>query len=165
MRKYHYSDSLATGAVAAGGTLGILIPPSGIFIIYGIMTEQSIAKLFIAGIIPGLIMALLFILVIYGWIKLNPGMAPQGSAFSLKRVLTALGACVEILALCALVLVGLIIGWFTPTEAGAIGAFGALALSLIRRQLTWDGFKNALVETMRNTGMIFIIVTGALVFQ
>jgi tripartite ATP-independent transporter DctM subunit len=165
MRSYNYNDTLATGSVAAGGTLGILIPPSGIFIIYGIMTEQSIAKLFMAGMIPGIILALFFIIVIFGWIKLNPSLAPPGPSFSFKRVLSAFSACIDILALCLLILGGLIRGWFTPTEAGAVGAFGALSLSCLRRQLTWQGFKDAVIDSMRNTGMIFIIVTGALVFN
>ena len=165
MRRYNYSDALATGAVAAGGTLGILIPPSGIFIIYGIMTEQSIAKLFMAGLIPGILLALLFIADIFLWSKLNPDLAPPGPVFSFKRLLKAFGACIDILALCLVVLVGLIKGWFTPTEAGAFGAFGAIALALVRRQLSWQGFKDSITDAMRNTGMIFIIVTGALVFN
>jgi tripartite ATP-independent transporter DctM subunit len=115
--------------------------------------------------IPGIILALFFIIVIFGWIKLNPSLAPPGPSFSFKRVLSAFGACIDILALCLLILGGLIRGWFTPTEAGAVGAFGALMLSCLRRQLKWQGFKNAVVESMRNTGMIFIIVTGALVFN
>ena len=165
MRSYKYDDALAAGAVASGGTLGILIPPSGVFIIYGIMTEQSIGKLFVAGIIPGIMLALMFIAVIYIQVRLKPTLAPRGRSFSLKELISALGGCAEMLALLLLVLGGLMIGWFTPTEAGAVGACGALVLSLVRRQLSWQGFKESIIDTVRNTGMIFIILTGALVFN
>jgi tripartite ATP-independent transporter DctM subunit len=165
MRKYKYDSALAAGSVAAGGTLDILIPPSGLFIIYGIITEQSISKLFIAGMIPGIILALMFIVVIYIWVRLNPTLAPPGSSTTFREKMTALGECTEILMLCILILGGLIVGWFTPTEAGAIGASGAIVFSLIRKRLTWQGFKDSVIDTMRNTGMIFIIVIGALVFN
>jgi tripartite ATP-independent transporter DctM subunit len=165
MRKYKYDNALAAGSVAAGGTLDILIPPSGLFIIYGIMTEQSISKLFIAGMIPGIILALMFIVVVYIRVRLNPTLAPQGSSTTFREKMAALGECTEILLLCILILGGLIIGWFTPTEAGAIGAFGAILFSLIRRRLSWQGFKDSVIDTIRNTGMIFIIVMGALVFN
>lgn len=165
MKRYHYDNALAAGSVAAGGTLGILIPPSGIFIIYGIMTEQSIGKLFVAGIIPGILLTLLFIAEVYVWVRLNPTLAPSGQPTNFKEKIIALRGSAEVLALCLLVLGGLIIGWFTPTEAGAIGAFGAVVLSLLRRRLSWQGFKDSVIDTMRNTGMIFIIVMGALVFN
>jgi C4-dicarboxylate transporter DctM subunit len=165
MRNYKYDDALAAGAVASGGTLGILIPPSGIFIIYGIMTQQSIGKLFVAGIIPGIMLALMFIAVIYIQVRLKPTLAPPGQSFSLKEVISAIGGCVEMLALLLLVLGGLMIGWFTPTEAGAVGACGAIVLALVRRQLSWQGFKESIIDTVRNTGMIFVILTGALVFN
>ena len=165
MRRYRYDDCLAAGAVASGGTLGILIPPSGVFIIYGIMTEQSIGKLFVAGIIPGFMLALMFIAVIYIRVRLKPALAPPGQSFSLKELISALGGCAEMLALLLLVLGGLMIGWFTPTEAGAVGACGAILLALVRRQLSWQGFKESIIDTVRNTGMIFIILTGALVFN
>jgi tripartite ATP-independent transporter DctM subunit len=165
MRSYKYDDSLAAGSVAAGGTLGILIPPSGVFIIYGIMTEQSIGKLFMAGVLPGTLLALLFMIAIRLWVRLSPSAAPRGEKIPFKEIARALGGCVEILALLVLILGGLIIGWFTPTEAGAVGALGAIVLSLVRRQLTWHGFKESIIDTMRNTGMIFIVVTGALVFN
>ena len=165
MRSYKYDDGLAAGSVASGGTLGILIPPSGVFIIYGIMTEQSIGKLFVAGIIPGVMLALMFIAVIYIQVRLKPALAPPGQSFSLKELISALGGCAEMLALLLLVLGGLMIGWFTPTEAGAAGACGAIILALVRRQLSWQGFKESIIDTVRNTGMIFIILTGALVFN
>ena len=165
MRKYKYDDALCAGSVAAGGTLDILIPPSGLFIIYGIMTEQSIAKLYIAGIIPGIILALMFIIVVFIRVRLNPALAPPATSTTFREKMVALGECVEILMLCILVLGGLLIGWFTPTEAGAVGAFGAIIFSLIRKRLSWKGFKDSVIDTMLNTGMIFTILVGALVFN
>jgi C4-dicarboxylate transporter, DctM subunit len=165
MRSYRYNDALAAGSVAAGGTLGILIPPSGVFIIYGIMTEQSIGKLFMAGVLPGILLALLFMAAIYLWVRLQPSAAPKGEKVPFKEIMKALGGCAEILALLLLILGGLIIGWFTPTEAGAVGAFGALVLSLLRRQLTWHGFKESIIDSMRNAGMIFTVLTGAMIFN
>jgi C4-dicarboxylate transporter DctM subunit len=165
MKRYKYDSALIAGSVAAGGTLGILIPPSGVLIIYGIMTEQSIGKLFVAGLVPGIILALLFMLTIYIRGRLNPKLVPAGPTTSLKDKVAAIGNSIEMIFLFLLVLVGLIIGWFTPTEAGAIGACGALVLSLIRRRLAWQGFKDSVIDTMRNTGMIFTILVGALVFN
>ncbi|MBP1707567.1 MAG: dicarboxylate transporter, DctM subunit [Chloroflexi bacterium] len=165
MRSYKYDAALATGCVAAGGTLGILIPPSGILIIYGIITEQSISKLFVAGVIPGIVLAVMFMIMIYIRARLNPNLAPQGPRTSFKTKIVAVGQSFEMLALLLLVIVGLIIGWFTPTEAGAIGAFGAIVLSLIRRRLSWEGFKKSLIDSLRDTGMIFTIILGAFVFN
>ena len=165
MRSYKYDAALATGCVAAGGTLGILIPPSGILIIYGIITEQSISKLFVAGVIPGIVLAVMFMIMIYIRARLNPNLAPQGPGTSFKTKIAALGQSFEMLVLLLLVIVGLIIGWFTPTEAGAIGAFGAIVLSLIRRRLSWEGFKKSLIDSLRDTGMIFTIILGAFVFN
>jgi len=165
MKRYKYDSALASGCVAAGGTLGILIPPSGILIIYGIFTRQSIADLFIAGIIPGIILALMFMVMIYIRVRLNPSLAPAGPTTSLKEKMAAISDSFEMVILILLVIIGLIIGWFTPTEAGAVGAFGAIVFSLIRRRLSWQGFKDSIIDTMRNTGMIFIIVIGALIFS
>ena len=165
MKKYKYGDSLATASVAAGGTLDILIPPSGVMIIYGILTETSIVKVFIAGVIPGVILSLMFMSIIYIWARLNPMIAPPGPGTSLREKLVATGECVDVIVLIAIVLGGLIVGWFTPNEAAGIGAFGAIVASLIRRRLTWQGFKDSLGDTLRNTGMVFIILIGAHVFN
>jgi C4-dicarboxylate transporter DctM subunit len=165
MRRYKYDNALCAGSVAAGGTLDILIPPSGLFIIYGIMTEQSIAKLYIAGIVPGIILALMFIVVVCIRVRFNPTLAPPGQSTTFREKMAALGECVEILMLCLLVLGGLLLGWFTPTEAGAVGALGAILFSLIRRRLSWKGFKDSVIDTMLNTGMIFTILVGALIFN
>jgi len=165
MRKYKYDTAVATGCLAAGGGLGILIPPSGVLILYGIMTQQSITKLFIAGLLPGIILTLMFMMTIYirAWFK--PELAPAGERTTMREKVTAMSDSVEMVVLLILVIVGLVIGWFTPTEAGAAGALGALLLSLIRKRLSWQGLKKALVQTLRTTGMIFTILMGALVLN
>jgi len=164
MKRYGYDMKLATGTVAAGGSLGILIPPSVIFIVYGIMTEQSIGKLFLSGIFPGILLASLFLLTIYIWTRLRPELGPRGPRTSLGEKLRALSGLVEMLIIFGLVMGGLFRGVFTPTEAGAIGAFSTLILAIVRRQINWQGFVQALVETTRISCMVLVIVTGATVF-
>jgi tripartite ATP-independent transporter DctM subunit len=164
MKRFDYRDELATGVVAAGGSLGILIPPSVIFIVYGIMTEQSIGKLFMAGIFPGILLSALFVLTIYIWVSLKPSMAPRVEKQPFKVKIKALTGLVEVIILFVLVMGGLFIGVFTPTEAGAVGAFGGLVIPLVRRQLTWKGFLQALYSSTLTTCMIFMIVAGATVF-
>jgi tripartite ATP-independent transporter DctM subunit len=165
MKAYKYDKKIACGCVAAGGTLGILIPPSGILIIYGIITEQSISKLFIAGIIPGSILALLFIAISLLWVWKKPAVAPAGKKTNMKEKLRVFGDSAEMIFLLLFIVVGLIIGWFTPTEAGAAGAFGSIVLSLARRRLTLRGFVDAFTDTLFGSGMIFTILIGALVFN
>jgi C4-dicarboxylate transporter, DctM subunit len=165
MKKYKYDDGLATASVAAGGTLDILIPPSGILVIYGIITETSIVELFIAGIVPGVILSFLFMAMIYIRARFNPTMAPPGPGTSLREKLVATVQCVDAIILIALVLGGLIVGWFTPTEAAAIGCFGAIVASLIRSRLNWQRFKDAILDTVKNAGMIFMCVIGALILN
>jgi C4-dicarboxylate transporter DctM subunit len=164
MKRYNYNDSLATGCVAAAGSLGILIPPSTIFIIYGIMTEQSIGKLFIAGVLPGIMLAGLFIAVVVILCKRNPNLAPGGAPTSWKEKLAGMAGVIEMLVLFALVIGGLFMGWFSPTQAGAAGAGGALIIGLVRRQLNWKGFVFAIKDALRMTCMVMIIVTGAIIF-
>ncbi len=164
MKRYNYDDSLATGTVSAAGSLGILIPPSTIFIVYGIMTEQSIGKLFIAGVFPGLILAALFIATVYLICWHNPSFAPAATATSWKEKLDGLAGIGEMLVLFVLVISGLFLGWFSPTQAGGAGAAGALLISLARRQLTWQHFLDAVKDTLRITCMIMVIVAGATVF-
>lgn len=165
MRRYNYDTSLATGCLAAGGGLGILIPPSGVLMIYGIMTQQSISKLFIAGLLPGILLTVMFMVMIYIRARFNPKLAPAGPKTSVREKLVATADSIEMVALLVVVIVGLIIGWFTPTEAGAAGALGALVLSLIRRRLSLKGFLHALVETIRTSGFIFVILIGAMTFN
>jgi len=164
MKRYHYKDSLATGVVAAGGSLGILIPPSVIFIVYGIMTEQSIGRLFMAGILPGLMLTVLFALAVIIWTYLKPDIAPRGPKFSFKEKVTALSELGEAILLFLLVMGGLFFGIFTPTEAGAVGAFGTLVIALIRREISFSGFLKSLAETTRISCMILVIVAGATIF-
>ncbi len=164
MKRYNYDDSLATGSVAAAGSLGILIPPSTIFIVYGILTGESIGKLFIAGVLPGLLLATLFIAVVFLLCLRNPSLAPAGAPTSWKEKLAGLTGMIEMLVLFVLVIGGLFLGLFSPTQAGAVGAAGALIIGLARRQLTWQGFLFAIKDTLRITCMVMVIVAGAIVF-
>jgi C4-dicarboxylate transporter DctM subunit len=164
MRRYKYDMSLATGTVAAGGSLGILIPPSVIFIVYGIMTEQSIGKLFAAGILPGILLAILFMLTIYARVQMNPGLAPPGPKTSLREKAKSFTGVLEALIIFLFVMGGLFFGVFVPTEAGAVGAFLTLLVALVRRQLTWEGFLRSLMDSARISCMVMVIVTGAVVF-
>ncbi|HOP47081.1 MAG TPA: TRAP transporter large permease [Desulfobacteraceae bacterium] len=164
MKRYKYDDELATGTIAAGGSLGILIPPSVIFIVYGILTEQSIGSLFIAGIVPGILLSLLFVSAIYVWVKIKPETAPRGPKTTLKEKLVSLAGVGDTLILFILVMGGLFAGFFTPTEAGAVGAGGAILLGFIRRRLTWKGFIQAAIESTRISCMVLVIVAGATMF-
>lgn len=165
MKRYKYHPQLATGSIAAGGTMGVLIPPSGVLIIYGILTETSISKLFIAGLVPGVIEIIFYIITIFALCAWNPALGPRGAKYSLMEKVKSLSKFSDMLLLVFLVLGGLLIGWFTPTEAGAVGAFGAISLSLIRGRLNWQIFKQALMDTMKTTGMVFCILIGAIVFN
>ena len=164
MKRFNYKPSLATGVVAAGGSLGILIPPSVIFIVYGILTEQSIGKLFIAGIIPGILLTLFFIIAILIWTAVNPELGPRGPKTTFREKIRSLSGVLETLVLFVMVMSGLFAGIFTPTEAGGIGAAGTLLLALITRTLSRKGFLDALMETTRISCMIMVIVAGATIF-
>ncbi len=164
MKKYHYDPALATGVVAAGGSLGILIPPSTIFIVYGIMTEQSIGELFLAGILPGILLSCFFVLSILIWTFMRPEIGPRGPKSTWTERFKSLSGLIETLILFVLVMGGLFGGLFTPTEAAGIGAFGTILIAMAGRNLTWIGLKNALYDTTRISCMIFIVVAGATVF-
>jgi len=165
MKRLRYDPALAAGCVAAGGSIGILIPPSAVLIIYGILTETSIGKLFIAGIIPGVLEAVFYIITIYILCRWRPSLGPPGPSSSFKEKIVAFGSCGEIIGLIVLVLTGIIVGWFTPTEAGAVGAFGAILFSLLRGRLSWEKLKVAFLETLKTTGMIYGILIGAFIFN
>jgi len=164
MKRYNYKPALATGVVAAGGSLGILIPPSVIFIVYGIMTEQSIGKLFLAGILPGVMLTVFFVISILIWTTLKPEMGPRGPRTTFREKMASLSGISETIIIFILVMGGLFGGIFTPTEAGAVGAFTTLVIAIVRRQLTWEDFVGALFETTRTSCMILVIVAGATVF-
>ena len=164
MKRYGYDMGLATGTVAAAGSLGILIPPSVIFIVYGILTEQSIGKLFAAGILPGILLCFLFLLTIQLRVMKNPSLAPPGPKSSIRDKFRSFAGILETMILFALVMGGIFFGIFTPTEAAATGAFMTLLISIIRRQLYWKGFIQSLADTTKISCMIMVIVTGAVIF-
>jgi len=165
MKKYKYDISMATASVAAGGVLGVLIPPSVIFIVYGMATEQSVGKLFIAGILPGILLMLFYIAAIYILTLRNPNLGPAGPRAGWgERIESLRGGLGEVLIIFLISIGGLFAGWFTPTEAGAVGAAGVLAVSLLEGRLGWEGFKKSLFDTTRTTAMIMFMVAGAVVF-
>lgn len=164
MKRYGYDMGLATGTVAAAGSLGILIPPSVIFIVYGILTEQSIGKLFAAGILPGILLCFLFLLTIHLRVLKNPSLAPPGPKSNIREKFRSFAGILETMILFALVMGGIFFGLFTPTEAAAIGAFMTLLIAIIRRQLYWKGFIQSLADTTKISCMIMVIVTGAVIF-
>jgi len=164
MRRFGYSDAIAAGSVAAGGTLGILIPPSVILVIYGILTQQNIGKLFIAGILPGIVAVLCYLGAIWVTVTLNPKAGPPGEHMSWRQRLDAMKNVWGVLALFVLVLGGIYGGVFTPTEAGGIGAGGAFVFAILRKGWNWPFYRKVLVESAATTGMIFTILIGALIF-
>jgi C4-dicarboxylate transporter DctM subunit len=164
MKRFKYDDSLSTGCIAAGGTLGILIPPSTVLIIYGILTEQPIATLFIAGILPGLLLSGLFIVTIYAMTKYKPSLGPPGPRFTIKEKIYSLKGTWSLLALFLLVIGGLYTGWFTPTEAAGVGAFGAFSITIIKGRLNRNNLRESLTETVKTTAMVFVILIGANIF-
>ncbi len=164
MRRYHYDMELASGAVASGGSIGMLIPPSVVFIVYGIMTEQSVGKLFVAGIIPGLMIAALFCLTIYINCRIRPHLGPPGPPTTWKEKFASLGGVSETLILFIMVMGGMFGGIFTPTEAAAVGAAGSLVVAAFKRQLNFKMLFRSLQETIRTSCMVMIIVAGAVMF-
>ncbi len=164
MKRYGYADELASGSVASGGGLGMIMPPSVVLIVYGVLTEQSIGALFVAGILPAILVTILFIFCIYLHCRLAPDQGPPGQSFTWRERFRSLSGMGDTLAVFILVMGGLFFGLFTPTEAAAVGAFGVLAVSLIRRQLTWAGFVKSLYETLRTSCMVMFLIAGAVVF-
>ncbi|GAA0440336.1 TRAP transporter permease [Lentibacillus halophilus] len=165
MKKYRYDDALSTSCVAAGGTLGILIPPSVILVLYGILTMEPIGELLIAGLVPGLLQMGLFMIVIYVMVMRNPELAPVSDKKGLMVKIKSLKSVWPFFALFALSIGGIYFGFFTPTEAGGVGAFGALVLAILTRRLSWSDFKKSLNETTHLTATIFFILIGADVFS
>jgi tripartite ATP-independent transporter DctM subunit len=165
MRKYRYDDQLATGSIAAGGTLGILIPPSLGFILYGILTEQSIGVLFMAGILPGILLTVLFIGTIYIVTTLRPSAGPPGPKTSLKEKVLSLKGTWHMVLLFLLIIGGIYGGIFTPTEAGGVGAFGAIVISAVSRRLTLKILIDSLREATKITAMIMLLIAGAFILM
>lgn len=165
MQKYGYDPRLATGCVAAGGTLGILIPPSIGFIIYGILTEESIGKLFMAGIFPGLLLASLFLLAIFMQCTVCPSMGPKGEPTTWKNKFSSLSGTWPMMSLFVLVMGGIYFGFFTPTEAAGIGAFGAFVITFVKKKINRTTLMESLLLTGNMTAMIFLIIIGANIFS
>ncbi|MEM2292921.1 MAG: TRAP transporter large permease subunit [Nitrososphaerota archaeon] len=165
MRRYGYNKAFALGSIAAGGTLGSLIPPSGFLIIYGIITENSIGKLFVGAILPGIICTIAYVIVAAIVTGFRPGWGPGAAPVRLREKFVALQEIWELICLIIFCMGGLLYGLFTSTEAGAIGALGAFVSAALRKKLSWSVIKESLSETLKNTGMIFSVLIGATVFN
>lgn len=163
MDKYGYNRRLSTGVVASVGTLGFLIPPAGSMIIMAMLTDQSIGRLFIAGALPGLIIAVLFVLVVAGWCRLNPELGPRGPVFSWKERMKSVPQVFWPLLIFIVVIGGLLAGFFTPTEAGSIGAIAITALTMLKRDLNFKAFIKSTRESLRMAAMILMLIAGSAV--
>ena len=164
MKRYKYEPKLAVGCVAAGGTLGVLIPPSLAFILYAILTEESIATLFIAGVLPGILLIFLFMLSIYLRARKDPKLGPPGPGAAWREKIFSLKGVWAILVLFGVVVGGMYLGAFTPTEGGAIGSFGALVIGVARRRLDWHKILSSIIEAGRISGTCMIILISASIF-
>ena len=164
MKRFRYSDRLATGCVAASGGLGMIMPPSVVLLVYGVLTGQSIGALFVAGILPALLLTVIFVATVSILCALNPDIGPAGELFGWGERLKALAGLADTLFVFAVVVGGLFFGWFTPTEAASIGVIAVTALSLAKRRLTWEGFTKSLDETLRTSCMVMFLIAGAVVF-
>lgn len=165
MKRYDYGAGLVSGSICAGGTLGPLIPPSSLLIYYGMLTQTSIGQLFIAGVIPGILLAVSYAVAIYIVCKRNPAVGPKAPKVGLKQKVAALKTCGDTLLLIVVVLGGLIFGLFTPTEAGAMGALGAIVIAIARRRLGWRSFVQAICETMRFAGFLYLVLMSVELFM
>ena len=165
MRRYGYDMELATGAVASAGTLGILIPPSMILVIYSLVAEESIAQLFAAAMIPGILLAIGYILVIAILARLKPHLMPVTPSLPMRQRVQALWGTWKLVLLFLLAVVGIYAGWFSPTEAAAVASFAAIVIGFVTGSLTLRGLWEAGMETVQTTAMLFIIVIGAFIFS
>lgn len=165
MDRFGYDKKLSTGIVATVGTLGFLIPPSATLIIIGVITEQSIGKLFMAGLIPGLILAIFFVFIIFGWCKVNPSIGPKSDRYSWKQRIASLPEFVWPILIFCLVIGGLMRGFFTPTEAGSVGTFAVLILTLFRKSLDFKKFVNSISESLRPACMILLLIASSSVLS
>ncbi|HEX9329537.1 MAG TPA: TRAP transporter large permease subunit, partial [Reyranella sp.] len=165
MRKYKYDDRLATGAVAAGGTIGILIPPSVVMVIYGLLTETSISALFLAGFVPGFLTVLGFMATISIMTRIDPKLGPPAARTAMPDRFKALGSVWGTALLFLVVIGGLYVGWFSPTEAASVGTCGAFVLGLINRKTPRQLLGTSLIDTVKTTAMIFTVLIGAILFN
>jgi tripartite ATP-independent transporter DctM subunit len=165
MRRYSYDPRLATGVVAAGGTLGILIPPSTVLVVYALLTEESIGRLFLAGFLPGLLLTGLFILTVMLVCALRPAYGPPGERFSRRERMAALGGAAPFLVVVIVTIGGIYAGVFTVNEAAAVGALLTMGHALWRRRLGLGALSDALLQTVRTTAMVFLILIGAHIFS
>ncbi len=161
LRRYRYSGALATGTIAAGGTLGILIPPSVVLIVYAIIVEVNIVTLFAAALIPGLLATVMFIAAVAVYVRLVPGSGPEGAAVPRSELIAATVATLPVLAIFAVVVGGIYAGFYSPTAAAAIGVVLVVLYGVARRRLSLAGMRDGLLETARTSGMIFLILLGA----
>ncbi len=161
MDRYNYDRRLSCGTVATVGTLGILIPPSVVLIIYGILTETSIGRLFLAGIIPGLMVACSFVLTLLGWCAINPKLGPKGEKSTWKERFASLPPVIGVITIFLLVVGGLMQGFFTPTEAGSVGTFAVLVLTTIKKDMDVKRFIKSIAETLRIACMVLMLLAGA----
>jgi len=165
MKRFGYPDSLSTGALAAGGTLGILIPPSVILVIYAILAEQNIAKLFVAAFFPGLLAAIGYMVAISVWMRLKPNAAAVSARVPWSGRLKTMGKVWPVVSIFALVVGGIYLGFFTPTEAAAVGAAGTGLIALASGEMTWERLREAILSTAASTAMIFMIILGASIYN
>jgi tripartite ATP-independent transporter DctM subunit len=161
MERYGYDRKLSTGIVATVGTLGIIIPPSVTLIVYGIITDQSIGRLFLAGIFPGLVIAFFFVCIIYGWCKIIPAAGPVGPKFKWGQRLRAMPEVAWVVFIFFLVIGGILKGFFTPTEAGSVGTFLVLLLTVLKRDLNFKAFIKSVVESVRTACMVLFLIAGS----
>ena len=166
MNKYNYKRSFSTASIASAAIIGVMIPPSVIFILYGVSTGESIADLFMAGVLPGLLMMLMFMFTSWLVAVRNPEVAPAGPRIPIAEKIKALfSAGMEVVVIFLAVMGGLFAGWFTPTEAGAVGVFATLLVTVLRRSLSWDGFKKSLAASVHLSAMILFLVAAAFVYS
>jgi tripartite ATP-independent transporter DctM subunit len=164
MTKYNYDTRLSSGTVVTGGTLGTVMPPSVLLIIIGLQTEQSIVKLFLGGILPAVLLGILFVITIFVLCRIYPNFGPAGPKTSLKEKIRSLAGVIEALAIFVLIIGGLYVGIFTPTEAGAVGVFFVLCVTIATRRLSWKGLVSSMVDTLKISCMVFFLITGAIIF-
>jgi len=164
LRKYNYNRGFAGGSVAIGGTLGIILPPSTALIIIAVQSEQSISTLFQASLFPGLLVAALLLITAFVIAWMNPKLGPAGSKSSWQERFRSLDGVLQVVILFLIAIGGMLLGWFTPTEAAGVGAFGAVVITWLTRSLTWEKFWRSIIDTLRTSAFVVLLVTSAIVF-